>query len=152
MNLNLSTGLRRAIPLILILLVGGVVWWKPWLAAPAEVIALPCPDLQAGCSTQLNGETVRVRVEGIIKPLEPFQVRVEVAGGKGVDKRMEKVEASFTMEGMDMGFNLYTLRAAGEGVFQARVTLPVCVTGRRDWIMNLDLDGVVLAIPFVTDL
>ncbi|MEW6677388.1 MAG: hypothetical protein AB1421_05660 [Pseudomonadota bacterium] len=145
MSLHAGAALRRGIPLVLILLVGGVVWWKPWVPAPVTAVSLPCPDLVAGCSTRLGGETVRVRVEGGIKPLEPFQVWVEAAG-------VRKVEASFTMEGMDMGFNLYTLRAAGEGVFQARVTLPVCVTGRRDWIMNLDLDGSVLAVPFVTDL
>lgn len=145
MSLHAGAALRRGIPLVLILLVGGVVWWKPWVPAQVMAVSLPCPDLVAGCSTRLGSETVHVRVEGEIKPLEPFQVWVEAAG-------VRKVEASFTMEGMDMGFNLYSLRAAGEGVFQARVTLPVCVTGRRDWIMNLDLDGAILAVPFVTDL
>jgi hypothetical protein len=62
------------------------------------------------------------------------------------------VEARFTMEGMDMGFNQYVLRADKEGVFRARVTLPVCVTGSREWLMTLDLDGMRLAVPFVTEL
>ena len=51
-----------------------------------------------------------------------------------------------------MGFNLYTLHADQEGVFRGRVTLPVCVSGRRDWVMTLDIDGRRVAIPFVTEL
>jgi hypothetical protein len=56
------------------------------------------------------------------------------------------------MEGMDMGFNLYTLRADNQGVYRANVTLPICVTGRRDWALILDVDKTRLNVPFVTDL
>ena len=137
--------LGKLVPLVLIALVGGVVWWNPAEKQPGEVQTLNCPDLRQGCTTLLDGRSVKVSVVGELKPLEAFQVRLEAPGA-------EKVEARFTMEGMDMGFNLYTLRAQTPGVFQARVTLPVCVTGRRDWIMHLDLDGNVLEVPFVTDL
>ncbi len=49
-----------------------------------------------------------------------------------------------------MGFNLYTLRRGADGVYRARVTLPVCVSGQPNWILNLDIDGQRLRIPFVT--
>ena len=43
------------------------------------------------------------------------------------------------MVSMDMGFNRYDLRPAGEpGEFAARITLPMCVSGRRDWMLYLD--------------
>jgi len=80
-----------------------------------------------------------------VKPLQPFQVWVKAAGAR-------KVQARFTMEGMDMGFNLYTLRADGDGVFRARVTLPICVSGRRDWVMAVEIDGAVVKVPFSSDL
>ncbi len=54
------------------------------------------------------------------------------------------------MVGMDMGFNRYDLRPAGNGVFASKVTLPVCVSGRRDWILYLDLDGMRYALRFST--
>ena len=74
-----------------------------------------------------------------------FQVWVKAAGAR-------KVQARFTMQGMDMGFNLYTLRTDGDGIFRARVILPVCVTGRRDWIMAVEIDDAVLNVPFSSDL
>jgi hypothetical protein len=132
-------------PLLLVALVGVLVWWHPQPQGQGVSRTLVCPDLHKGCRVDLDGMDVAVSVAGELKPLQAFQVRVEAP-------RAAKVEARFTMEGMDMGFNLYTLRAVNKGVFQARVTLPVCVTGRRDWVMNLSVDGVRLAVPFVTDL
>lgn len=136
----------RLAPLAVLLLVGLVVYLnqtrEPEGGPPTR---LECPDLAAGCTTQLAGRTVSVGIDGELKVLQPFQVWVRVGGAR-------KVQATFTMEGMDMGFNLYTLRADKEGVFRGRVTLPVCVSGRRDWVMTLDIDGHRLAVPFVTEL
>lgn len=136
----------RLAPLAVLLLVGLVVYLnqtrEPKGSPPTR---FECPDLAAGCTTRLAGQTVSVGIDGELKALLPFQVWVRVEGAR-------KVQATFTMEGMDMGFNLYTLRADKEGVFRGRVTLPVCVSGRRDWVMTLDIDGRRLAVPFVTEL
>jgi len=57
------------------------------------------------------------------------------------------------MVDMNMGFNLYTLRPDSDGVFRAKVTLPACVSGRRDWVMTVDIDKATrLAVPFSTEL
>jgi len=57
------------------------------------------------------------------------------------------------MVDMNMGFNLYTLRPDSDGVFRAQVTLPACVSGRRDWVMTVDIDKTTrLAVPFATEL
>jgi hypothetical protein len=136
----------RLAPLGILVLVGLVVYLnqaRQPQGGPPPV--LHCPDLAAGCSTRLDGRSVSVGVEGPLKVLQPFQVWVRAQDAR-------RVQASFTMEGMDMGFNLYTLHADKEGVFRGRVTLPVCVSGRRDWVMTLDIDGRRLAIPFVTEL
>lgn len=136
----------RLAPLAVLLLVGLVVYLnqtrEPEGGSPTRI---ECPNLAAGCTTRLAGQTVSVGIDGELKVLQPFQVWVRVEGAR-------KVQATFTMEGMDMGFNLYTLRADEEGVFRGRVTLPVCVSGRRDWVMTLDIDGRRLAVPFVTEL
>lgn len=136
----------RLAPLGILLLVGLVVYLnrarEPEGGPP---MVMHCPDLAAGCSTRLQGQAVSVGVEGELKALQPFQVWVRTGDAR-------KVQATFTMEGMDMGFNLYTLHADKDGVFRGRVTLPVCVSGRRDWLMTLDIDGRLLAVPFVTEL
>jgi hypothetical protein len=141
----MKTTLWRLFPLLLMALVGVVVWQYRGPDGQAASYNLACPDLKQGCGIQLDGRHVRVALQGELKPLQPFQVRVEAPGAGNV-------EARFSMEGMDMGFNLYALRADKPGVFQASVTLPVCVSGRRDWIMHLTVDGTPLTVPFVTDL
>lgn len=137
--------LLRLFPLLLVVLVGLLLWQHQGQEGEGVLRTLACADLHQGCRMDLDGQAVTVSVAGELKPLAAFLVRVEAP-------RAEKVEARFSMEDMDMGFNLYRLRADRPGLFQASVTLPVCVSGRRDWVMNLDVDGVRVAVPFVTDL
>ncbi|MCP5278486.1 MAG: hypothetical protein H6935_09005 [Thiobacillus sp.] len=141
----MKTKLWRLFPLLLLVLVGLVVWQGHSPQGDGRLHVMKCPDVHKGCRMDLSGASVAVSMVGELKPLQAFLVRVEAP-------HADKVEARFTMEGMDMGFNLYTLRADKDGVFESSITLPVCVTGRRDWIMELSLDGERLAVPFVTDL
>lgn len=130
-----------ALPLLIIALAALVLWRGGGDASMPAAQVLACADLVRGCGTTLNGREVSVGFDGPVQPLKPFMLHVKAANARDI-------RASFTMEGMDMGFNLYTLHAAGEGRFSARVTLPVCVTGRRDWILSLEIDGDVLQLPF----
>jgi hypothetical protein len=138
----MNSALGRLLPLILIALVGVVVWQNQQHQA-APPLRLACADISKGCPGQLAGRAVEVGMTGELQALKPIQVWLKAPGAK-------KVEARFTMEGMDMGFNLYTLRPDPQGVFRANVTLPVCVSGRRDWTMTLMVDGSELAVPFTT--
>ncbi|NWG87512.1 MAG: hypothetical protein HXY26_08405 [Hydrogenophilaceae bacterium] len=117
--------------------------WQLRTPEPARTVS--CPNLQAGCALPLDGQTVTAGVEGELRVLKPFQLWVKAPGAS-------KVQAHFTMAGMDMGFNLYTLRPDAQGVFRARIVLPVCVSGRRDWVMSLEIDGERIDLPFVTEL
>lgn len=132
------------LPLAIMALVA-VVLWRGQDGAAKPAVTLACADLAGGCDTLLGAKRVRVGMLGELKPLKPIRVWLDAPGAK-------KVEARFTMQGMDMGFNLYTLRPEADGRFVAHVTLPVCVTGRRDWVMHITIDQVELAVPFVTDL
>jgi len=136
--------LIRVWPLVLIALIALVLWTN---RAPVEAVVtqVSCATLSSGCSVQVDGREIILGMTGVTKPLAPFQIWVKAQG-------VRKAEARFVMEGMDMGFNLYTLRADNQGVFRANVTLPVCVTGRRDWAMILDVDKTRLSVPFVTQL
>lgn len=111
--------------------------------APPQRVS--CADLQAGCALRLDGRPATVGFAGQPRVLAPFEVWVRLEGAR-------VVQARFDMADMDMGFNLYTLRPDADGVFRARVTLPVCVSGRRDWVMTLDIDGHRVEVPFVTEM
>jgi len=146
--MNSRAGLRLW-PLALIVLIGLVLWadkigvWRG--SDEVRATQVVCATLASGCTVQVDGRELRFGMMGIPKPLAPFQVWVK---GEGV----RKAEVRFTMAGMEMGFNLYTLRPDSQGVLRANVTLPVCVTGRRDWNMTLDVDQTRLSVPFVTEL
>ena len=135
--------LWAALPLLIIGL-AALVLWRGGDDTPGAAVTLTCPDPAAGCGTRLHGRAVSLGVNGPVQPLKPFQVWVKAAGAR-------TVQARFTMQGMDMGFNLYTLRADNDGVFRARVTLPVCVSGRRDWTMAVAIDGSVIEVPFTAE-
>jgi hypothetical protein len=76
-------------------------------------------------------------------PLEAFELTVTAPDAA-------RISAEFQMVGMDMGFNRYDLHPVARGTFASKVTLPVCVSGRRDWTLYLELDGSRYALPFST--
>ncbi len=139
---------RRRVLLIamaaLVLAAAAALLLLPWGGgAPPQRVA--CQDLHQGCAMRLDGRELTVGVSGELRALQAFELWVRAAGAR-------RVEARFDMVEMNMGFNLYTLRPDAEGVFRARVTLPVCVSGRRDWLMTLEVDGRRVEVPFSTEL
>lgn len=92
-------------------------------------ITLHCPDMVAGCSV---GD---IRINSNLQPqiMKPFQLNLAIE-----NNAVSEVYASFGMDGMEMGLNRYKMTRAGENQWQAEVTLPVCVRGRADWIMQID--------------
>ena len=69
----------------------------------------------------------------VMKPLHLVLSSIE-------PKEIQNVHANFAMKGMKMGFNRYQLIKAGQNEWQAEVTLPVCVQGRSDWEMLIEMD------------
>lgn len=134
---------RMLAPLLLIVALLLIAIAGYWLKKPTEAVAVPCTDPLVGCVFSHRGTPVTMRFSIQPVPLEAFELHVAAAGAN-------KVSAEFQMVSMDMGFNRYDLRPAGDGLFVSRVTLPVCVSGRRDWILYLDLDGSRYALPFST--
>ena len=100
-------------------------------------------DKPAGCAFSHHGATIKVRFSTQPVPLERFELTVTAPNAT-------KISAEFQMVGMDMGFNRYDFRPQGAGIWQAAVTLPVCTVNRVDWIAELDLDGKLYQIRFVT--
>jgi len=79
-------------------------------------------------------------------------VTVELAGLSAAST----VLVDFTMAGMDMGQNRYRLAPGEAGRWQGQATLPVCTSGRMDWLARVEVlgadDGTVSAdFPFVIE-
>lgn len=120
-----------------------VVSWMLVLAACSEpkLVSAPCASLVAGCAAMDGKVAVRTDMQPV--PLQAFQVTV-------VAPQARAIAVSFSMQGMDMGPNRYRLVRQSDGSWQGRVTLPVCVSGRHDWQMIVDVDGQRVALPFQT--
>ena len=134
----------KFLPWLLIAIAGATVWLQRSSGQPTDEIVLVCANLNQGCALPLPGAP-RIQVTGTLKPLSPFTVHLT-----GISAHSARIR--FSMEGMEMGFNLYTLHPAPGGGVAGQVTLPVCVTGRRDWRMHIELDEARFSLPFVTDL
>jgi len=134
---------RVALPLLLVIALVAIAVAGWWLKRPAEAVAVACADPLAGCAFSHGGATVGARFSKPPAPLEAFELSVSAPGAS-------RISAEFQMVGMDMGFNRYDLRPAGNGAFASNVTLPVCVSGRRDWMLILDIDGSRYVLPFST--
>ena len=117
--------IRQIISLLNLLIVAALLT----ACQQAVDVSFECPDIAAGCSAA--GLSVSTSASPQI--LKPFALNIEFE-----DKATTEVYASFAMEGMDMGLNRYKMIKMADGAWQAEVTLPVCVRGRADWLMQID--------------
>jgi len=100
-----------------------------------------CASLMRGCT--LDHDQIMVRSDRVASPLKPFALTVTAPAA-------QEVYVELSMQGMDMGSNRYRLLRQTGGEWRANVTLPVCVTGRRDWIMLIEVDGTRRTLTFQT--
>ncbi|MCG5500999.1 hypothetical protein [Ectothiorhodospira lacustris] len=120
----------------------GEHWLRP-LVAPVDpattVIQAPagCELDARGCLMPVNGVEIRVRGPERIPPLERFALRLEGSTS------LEPLEVSYIMTGMDMGLHRFEFEPEGSGHWLAESVLPVCMSGRMDWLarVRVRVDG-----------
>jgi hypothetical protein len=132
---------RLWLPAVLIAIFIAIAVYGYRVRQPHAAVAIACPDIVGGCPFVHEGRTARLGFSVIPRPLEAFTVQVRAPGAR-------RVSAEFQMIGMDMGFNRYDLVPGANDTFSARVTLPVCVSSRHDWVLYLDIDGARYAARF----
>lgn len=96
-----------------------------------------CRDGQGICTARnpVFGE-MQLRFPQGAYYMQPFiaEVRLENPGV------VERVVLDLSMPGMEMGLNRFELRRAGDGLWRGKLLLPICVTGRVDWQVRVQLD------------
>jgi len=112
------------------------------LAACAQQDAPPlmCAALVQGC---MLDQTLSVKTDRTPSSLKPFALTVVAPGAK-------EVHVELHMQGMEMGLNRYRLVRQLAGDWRATIILPACVSGRRDWSMLIEVDGVRRTLAFQT--
>jgi hypothetical protein len=108
-------------------------------------------DIQRGCEAGDAALSVAVRFDAPPHALKPFAIGLRVTGKEPV----ETVMVTFFMQGMDMGLNRYRMLGDVSSGWLAEVTLPICMSGRSDWIAEFELVSagrrVLLRVPFVLE-
>lgn len=107
------------------------------------ILKADCPDLFQGCQVAFGKQQVEVRFLSAPTALQRFDLLVKASDAKHITIDM-------AMQGMNMGPNHYVLMRAADGAWHGKILLPVCVSGTRNWIMTLEIDGVKRQILFVT--
>lgn len=108
---------------------------------PSIATPIACADPVRGCGFMHRDQTAQLHFSHSPKPLQAFTLTVRAPGAR-------QVHAQFQMQGMEMGAGRYALAAQTPDTFNASINLPVCVTGRRDWKLYLQIDARRFEMPF----
>ena len=103
---------------------------------PATLLAVvPGCEVQQGCRAEDDSISVNVQFGAVPRALHPFPISLQVNGGEP----LRDVSVTFYMQGMDMGLNRYRLVGSAASGWKADITLPICMSGRSDWVAEFEL-------------
>lgn len=106
-------------------------------ATPLQVAA-DCDCARQACVARGAELDLELLLGPPVRPMEAFDIRLRsLRGVLGVDAQ---ISVEFQMRAMDMGLNRYRLEPAADGLWQGRAILPVCTTGRSDWVARIDIE------------
>lgn len=110
-----------------------------------RVVVLPACDLAASpCARPLTGggEVVLELSPRPLAAMRELGVRVVVRGAtatSALGAARDAISVSFSMPGMEMGENRVALSPAGDGAWGGKAVLVRCPSGRRDWVVQVDV-------------
>lgn len=133
----------KIISVVCIFTLASIVIWVKRTESVAQ--KLVCTDIVSGCGNDL----FKLKFLNSPQVMKPIRLQLETVNAR-------QVYASFAMERMEMGLNRYHLiKQADSDLWFAEVTLPVCVQGRSDWVVELEiktqLETMHYQIPFKVD-
>ncbi|TFU40539.1 hypothetical protein E4T99_08975 [Neisseria sp. WF04] len=123
--------------------IAALLWWQSRQPAVTSVAESAC-NVHAGC-TLPNG--AQVKFSSKVAAKAPFDITL-----RNVPAQTAEVFVSFSMRGMDMGFNRYKLLRRPDGSWAApQIRLPVCVQNRRDYLADIHIGGEVFQVGFTAE-
>lgn len=134
--------------LILILAASGVAYYfvsnneleqKP--RQLLNLLELNCNPSKSVCEAAEQDNSVTLYFPEQVHYLKPFRMQVTAKGFSNT--AIEAVQVEYTMVGMDMGLNRFSLMPVtddkGQQRYEGEGILPVCVSGRVDWLANVNI-------------
>ena len=132
--------------LFLLGILGSVLYprLRLWLVpGPLTAMELPagqnCKPVGIACFTENDDLSISLRLASEVQPLSTFSVEVTLEGRQA--PAMQTVAVHFTMPGMEMGVNRFSLTRESGNIWRGQAMLPICSTGRRDWLATVQATG-----------
>lgn len=116
---------------LMILCLLGVFAWDKKSSEDPRIEMVACEDMTLSCASSM----FVVRFFDEPKAMRPLHLELT-----SLSREVKNIHASFSMKGMDMGFNRYRLIHVARDKWEAELTLPACVQGRSDWQMLIELE------------
>lgn len=106
-------------------------------SATALTVAADCDSARQTCSARAADLEIELCLGPPVRPMEAFEIRV-LNPRNALDDDAQ-ITLEFQMRDMDMGLNRYRLEHAADGEWRGRAILPMCVSGRSDWLAKLEI-------------
>lgn len=110
---------------------GATFYFSKQELAPIKVLS--CADITQSCGNAM----FTVQFAEAPQVMKPLHLNLHMNQAEVV----KNMHVDFAMQRMGMGLNRYRLIQTNQsGDWQAEVTLPICVQGRSDWNMLLEIE------------
>lgn len=94
------------------------------------------------CVVELNEFKVKIIFDENIYYLKRFNVSVLNESSDNI--KLKSIQVEFKMNNMNMGVNRFMLKNTGlennKQVWHGKALLPICVTGRADWLSEFEVE------------
>ncbi len=129
--------------LVIVLLVAGIYLQNLYKQDSGHAVTLnvieSCDLGRQSCNAKLKNKSVTLTLQQPVRYLQKIELMLVVDGFETGE--ITKVLVDFSMPGMQMGINRYTLKPTNiDTVWQGMAIIPVCVSGRKDWQVKLYID------------
>lgn len=101
-----------------------------------------CNNYTDGCTFSNEKRQMRIKFIGEVRTMKSFSVSTKF---ENFNSGIDNVSVTFKMKSMDMGLNKFSLNRQdiSNGISElwlGNVLLPVCVSKRSDWEMQLNIE------------
>ena len=98
-------------------------------------VAGDCDPQRGPCLAGDASQGLTLSLPESARLMQPFPIQVQFHG-----MTASSVTVDFQMRGMEMGVNRLRLEPAGAGLWRGTVILPICTTGRADWLALVEAE------------
>jgi len=119
--------------LMLIMILAGNYFFKP-VPEKTTILVSGCDLSKDKCKVVLEKSEHEITIEGEVKALQKFTINII-----DNDDMIEQASVELKMKAMDMGKNRFAFVKSGDHGWKTDVVIPVCTTGRRDWLFEFEI-------------